>query len=150
MRPATIKVQFSSGGVIFRRSGSQIDVALIAVKEGRIWTLPKGLVDRGEKPEETAVREVKEETGLNGRITGKIGDVSYWYFIKSENAKCKKTVSYYLLEFTSGSTEDHDYEVEHSEWFPLDEAYDKVTYRGDKEILAKARDMIPEHEKENS
>jgi 8-oxo-dGTP diphosphatase len=93
MKPATIKTQVSSGGVIFRASSNDsIEIALVAVKNGSIWCLPKGIVEKGEIPEETSVREVREETGLRGRVIGKIGSISYWYFIKEENAKCRKTV----------------------------------------------------------
>lgn len=142
MKPATLKTQTSSGGVIFRKSDRGYDVAIVAVKGGNVWCLPKGIVDRGEVFEETAVREVSEETGLKGKLMNKIGHISYWYYIKGENAKCKKTVHFYLLEYVSGDTEDHDWEVDKSAWFPIEEAIDKLTYRGDKDILDKARKML--------
>ena len=85
MKPATIRTQVSSGGVIFRKEGSDAEIALVAVKEGKVWSLPKGIVEKGEEPPETAVREVREETGLSGKIVKKIGDISYWYYIKDDN-----------------------------------------------------------------
>jgi len=142
MKPATIKMQVSSGGVIFRADNNTTEVALISVKGGNIWCLPKGLVDRGEKTEETAVREVCEETGLKGEIKDKIGEVSYWYYIKGENARCRKTVHFYLMEYLSGNTKDHDAEVDDASWFPIDEALNKVSYKGDKQIIEKAREML--------
>lgn len=142
MRPASIRTQVSSGGVIFRRNNDMTEIALVAVKGGNVWCLPKGLVDRGERPEETAVREVQEETGLRGRIRDKIGDISYWYYIRGENARCRKTVHFYLMDYLSGSTDDHDSEVDKASWFSIDEAISKVSYKGDREIIKKAKEMI--------
>jgi 8-oxo-dGTP diphosphatase len=148
MRPATIKTQVSSGGVIFRREGSNAEIALVAVKEGRVWSLPKGVVEKGEEPSQTAVREVWEETGLSGRIVKKIGDISYWYYIKDNNTKCRKTVHFYLLEYVSGTTSDHNREVDAAEWVPIDDALNRVSYKGDREIVQKAKEMLSEKNKE--
>jgi len=105
MRPATLKKQVSSGGVIFRRHKNVIEVAMVAIKGGNVWCLPKGLIDKGEIPEKTALREVLEETGLKGRIIEKLGEITYWYYIKNDNAKCKKTVHFFLMEYEFSSGE---------------------------------------------
>lgn len=145
MRPASIKTQISSGGVIFRKTAeNEVEIALVAVKDGKVWSLPKGIVEKGEETHDTAVREVREETGLSGRIVQKIGDISYWYYIKEDNAKCRKTVHFYLLEYVSGSTADHNWEVDAAEWFPLDEALNRVSYKGDRETVRKAKEMLSE------
>lgn len=149
MRPATLRFQVSSGGIIFRRRGGKVEIALIAVKGGNVWCLPKGIVDKGENPEETALREVREETGLTGRILGRIGSISYWYFIKEENAKCKKTVDFYLMEYEKGSTKDHDWEVDEASWVPIEEAAERASYKGDRRIIEKAKEMITEHVRKN-
>lgn len=144
MNPPAIRTQSSAGGVIFRKKSGkgEPEVALISVKGGTVWTLPKGLIGNRESPEEAAVREVAEETGLRGEIVEKIGNIQYWYFSAEENTRFKKTVTFYLIKYITGSTAEHDFEVEASEWFPLTEAKKKIIYKGDKEILEKAGLML--------
>lgn len=142
VKPLPIKRQVSSGGVIFRNLNNDIEVALVAVKNKTVWCLPKGIIDNKEKPEVTALREVKEETGLRGEVCDKIGQISYWYFSKEEKSRIHKIVHFYLLRYVNGSTEDHDYEVDDARWFPIDEAMDKLSYKGEREILQKAKEMI--------
>jgi len=144
MKPAALKRQISSGGVIFKRHNSIIEVAMVAVKGGTIWCLPKGLIDKGENPEKTALREVEEETGLKGRIIEKLGEITYWYYLKEENAKCRKTVHFFLMEYEGGDISNHDWEVDDAAWFPIDEALDKVSYKSEKELIEKARKKLIE------
>ncbi len=142
MKPARIKREVSSGGVIFRRRDDKVEVGLIAVKDGKIWCLPKGLIERGEDEEDAALREVQEETGLRGRIVDKIGDVSYWYYIKEENVKCRKTVHFFLIEYMGGDTKEHSWEVDKAQWFEIDEAISVLSYKGERDILRKAKEML--------
>ena len=142
MRPGPIKRQVSAGGVIFRKNDSSVEIALIAVKGGHVWCLPKGTIDKGESPEVTAVREVSEETGLQGRIIEKLGEINYWYYIKEEEARCRKTVHFFLIEYESGDTSQHDFEVDLVSWFPIDDALKKANYKGEREIIEKARDIL--------
>jgi 8-oxo-dGTP diphosphatase len=142
IKPAALKTQVSSGGVIFRRYDGSIEVAMVAVKGGNVWCLPKGLIDKGEVPEKTAIREVAEETGLKGRIIEKLGEITYWYYIKEENIKCRKTVHFFLMEYEGGDVSNHDWEVDDASWFLIDEALKKASYRGEKEIIEKARKKL--------
>ncbi|MEW6213626.1 MAG: NUDIX hydrolase [Nitrospirota bacterium] len=142
MKPTALKRQVSSGGVIFRRHADIIEVALVAVKGGNVWCLPKGLVDKGESPEKTAIREVAEETGLKGRIIEKLGEITYWYYLKEEKAKCRKTVHFFLMEYEGGNISNHDWEVDNVAWFSIDEALDKVSYKSEKEMIEKAKEII--------
>ena len=139
MKPAMLKTQVSSGGIVFRRHDGVPEIAMVAVKGGKVWCLPKGLIDKGEIPEKTALREVSEETGLTGKIIEKLGEITYWYYIKGENIKCRKTVHFFLMEYKSGNIADHDHEVDSVAWFPIDAAMKKVRYKGEKEMLEKAR-----------
>jgi 8-oxo-dGTP diphosphatase len=142
MKPASIKYLYSSGGVIFRKSADHFDVGLIATKNRTVWTLPKGIIDKDESPEMAAVREIQEETGLTGSIVDKLGEKSYWFYLKDENAKFKKTVTYFLLEHVSGETNNFSWEVDEAGWFPLDEAINMLHYKSDKEILIKAAEKL--------
>lgn len=143
MRPATIRTRVSSGGVIFRKSGDLVvEIALVAVRKGTVWSLPKGIIEKGEEAPDAALREVREETGLSGRIVDKIGDISYWYYVRENNSKCRKTVHFFLVEYVGGSTADHNDEVDGAEWFPISEALQVLSYKGDREIVRKAAEML--------
>ena len=127
----------SSGGVIFRTVNGQFEVALIS--RGKVWCLPKGLIEQGETAEETALREVKEETGLEGEIVKKVGGISYSFF---RGKRYFKTVHFYLLKRIGGSVENHDFEADRVTWVPISEAFQVLTYVNEREILRKVEGML--------
>lgn len=136
----------SAGGIVFRRNNGQTELALIAVKEGRVWCLPKGHVEKGENIARTAHREVKEETGLDGKIIQLLDNIHYFYVSKKGESATRifKIVYFFLMEYTGGDVKDHDAEVHDCRWFPLDEAIEKVEYRDEKEILLKVNGILKE------
>ncbi|MEB3187677.1 MAG: NUDIX hydrolase [bacterium] len=137
-----VKHQVSSGGVVFRRVDDQVEVALISLRGGKVWALPKGRIEPGETLEQTAQREVQEETGIEGEILDRIGDISYWFFAKDEGVKVHKTVHFYLLRYLSGNTDQPSWEVDEARWWNLDRAFGVLTYRSEKDILEQACSMI--------
>ncbi|MEK7314214.1 MAG: NUDIX hydrolase [Deltaproteobacteria bacterium] len=144
----TIKTerQISSGGVVFRRDNGGIEVALIEVEssKGKVWSLPKGLKEEGENLAKTAHREVREETGLDGRIVGKIDDIHYFYSQKNAGGTKRffKIVYFFLMEYSGGDVVNHDKEVVDCKWFPIEEAIEIIAYKDEREILEKAREVI--------
>jgi 8-oxo-dGTP diphosphatase len=139
-RPAMIKYLRSAGGVIFRINHNQVpEVALIAVKNRRLWTLPKGMINKGEDATATALREVKEETGLVGKIIEMLGESTYWFYLKEKNMRCKKTVQYFLMSYEDGEINSNCSEVDDVQWVPIDEALERLFYKSDKLIMQKAR-----------
>jgi len=134
-----MKRAFSAGGVVYKFENGDLKVLLISTKEGRAWALPKGLIEKGENPEKTALREIKEETGIEGEIVDELGETSYWFVLEGE--KYFKTVKYFLVKYTGGEI-NPQWEISSAEWFSPDEAIKKLTYKTDKEILKKALEKI--------
>jgi 8-oxo-dGTP pyrophosphatase MutT (NUDIX family) len=136
--------EISAGGVVYRKSGSIAEVALIQPHDRQAWSLPKGLIERGETPEVAARREVREETGLLGDIVSRIDTIKYSYNARWEEPPVRifKIVTFYLLRSTGGDPSKHDQEVDRVEWFSLDDAMQQGTYAQEREILRKAKDLI--------
>ena len=147
---AKARIQKSAGGVIYQEREGQMYVALIATKGGVVhpegsprgerWGLPKGIVEKGEKSAQTALREVAEETGLVGEIVDKLGYVEYWYRSPEDKILYHKFVDFYLMEYQSGGVEKHDWEVEEARWFPVGEAMERIAFDNEGEILKKAKE----------
>jgi 8-oxo-dGTP pyrophosphatase MutT (NUDIX family) len=123
----------SFGGVVVRDGE-----VLVITPAGRpqISTLPKGGPQDGEPPEVTAAREVREETGVEARIVEHLGDVRYRY--RRGGVRVFKTVGFYLCDYISGDTADHDHEVEEARWMPLELALTELTYPGERLMIERA------------
>jgi 8-oxo-dGTP pyrophosphatase MutT (NUDIX family) len=134
----------SAGGVVYRRNAGAIEIALI--RTGKRWGLPKGHVERGEGIQEAAYREVLEETGLEGEVIAKLGEISYRYAYKKkaggELVRVFKRVHFYLLRWTKGEARGRDYEVDEARWFPLREALGKLTYPTELKMVREAVSAI--------
>jgi 8-oxo-dGTP pyrophosphatase MutT (NUDIX family) len=134
--------EFSAGGLCVRRMRGRDYVAAIRVKGGTVLALPKGNIDPGETGAQAAVREVREEAGVDGELVEKLGDVKYWYVRRDSRERVFKVVSFFLLRYRSGSVDDHDHEVDGAEWVPLDDAPRLLEYKGEREMAAVARTAL--------
>ncbi|HXF58018.1 MAG TPA: NUDIX hydrolase [Actinomycetota bacterium] len=138
-RRLPVRAEVSAGGVVYRAGpgGPEVVLASRRTKAGELaWGLPKGLVEPDEDPQATALREVREETGLVARVRESLGEISYWYVW--EGARVKKTVHFFLMEAVGGDVADHDREVEEVRWFPLPEALRVASFRSERDVLERA------------
>ena len=124
--------EFSAGGVVIRKLRGQPHVAVVRVRD-EILALPKGHPEKGESSQDAALREVREETGLEATPVEKLGDIRYWYM--RGGRRISKVVSFFLLDYVRGELDDHDHEVEHAEWMALDEAARRLTYKGERDMV---------------
>jgi 8-oxo-dGTP diphosphatase len=136
------EIQMSAGGVLYKKEGNIMKVCLIAKKGKRVWALPKGRVDPGETPEETAKREVLEETGHLARVTEKIDQIDYFFYWKDANTLYHKIVYFYLMPLVTEGSKAKDSEADAVAWFTLGEAYKKLTYINEKEIIRQAQRIL--------
>ena len=131
--------EISCGGVVYRVHHGTTEIALIRV--GRRWCLPKGQMERGEKLHDTALREVREETGLDGKIIARLGDISYWFTgkdLENEAIRISKRVYFYLMRCLGGDVSRHDHEVEEACWVPISEAIGRLSHKTEKTTVVKA------------
>jgi 8-oxo-dGTP pyrophosphatase MutT (NUDIX family) len=140
-----VKREFSAGGVLVRRMSRRLWFAAIRPggKPEGVWALPKGLISPGEGAEATALREIAEETGLEGTSLGKLGDVKYVYF---RGERIFKVVSFYLVRYRSGRIGEipaaFRREVATVQWLPLEDAPQLLAYKGEREMAQKALMML--------
>jgi 8-oxo-dGTP pyrophosphatase MutT (NUDIX family) len=141
-----VPAEISSGGVLVRRMRGRWWLAAIRPqgKPAGVWALPKGLVDRGERADITALREVFEETGVSGRLDGKLGDVKYVY--SRGGQRIFKVVSFYLVHAGRGRIGDlplgMEREVAEARWLPLEDAPRLLAYRGEKDMARAALEAL--------
>lgn len=111
-------------------------------RKTHVWSLPKGHFDSGESSEQTAIREVTEETGLRPRIVSPLGTIDYWFVEKG--VRYHKFVEYFVMTTEGGSLDDHDDEVEEARWFEWDRALEKMSYPNERALVASRRDAVLE------
>ena len=138
--------ELSAGGVVVRRLRGGWRLAAIKPGGKDVWALPKGLIGPGESPADTAAREVTEETGVEGRLVEKLGDVRYVYTWHGE--RVFKIVSFFLFRYRRGRLGDipaeHAHEVDATGWLPLEDAPRLLAYRGEREMAERARKLLAE------
>ena len=132
----------SYGGVVVRRNPADGSFELLTIvpRGTRFVGLPKGGANPGERPEETAAREVREETGTTVTVIEPLGHVSYWY--RPRGRRTHKTVHFFLCHYVSGSTDDHDHEVESAMWIPLEDAPLQLTYPAERRLARLALSKV--------
>jgi 8-oxo-dGTP pyrophosphatase MutT (NUDIX family) len=141
--PSPVQREISAGGVVYRRAGDEIEVVLASRRTRRgelAWGLAKGGIERGESHEDAAVREVLEETGYTAEIEASLGDTRYFYVW--EDTRIRKTVHFFLMRCTGGDPADRDDEMEEVRWFPLERALKRAAYKGEREVLGRAAELL--------
>jgi 8-oxo-dGTP pyrophosphatase MutT (NUDIX family) len=141
-----VEREFSAGGVLVRSIRGRAMLAAIRPRgKDDVWALPKGNIDTGESAAETAVREVREETGVQGRLVEKLGDVRYVY-TRPGGVRVFKVVSFFLLRAGRGKIgaidEEMRIEVAEARWLPLEEAPRRLSYGGERQMAAKALERL--------
>jgi 8-oxo-dGTP pyrophosphatase MutT (NUDIX family) len=155
--------EISSGGVVIRHIAKSWMMAVIEPQrepsssgsdkkslQKMVLALPKGLVDAGEKPDQTAIREVFEETGITATVIAKLTDIKYVYTRSwGDNKRVFKIVSFYLLKYQSGKigdiSEAMKVEVKSAQWIPLEDAAAKLAYKGEREVVVRAQEYLKSH-----
>jgi len=129
---------YSAGGVVLSFRNGEISVPLVATRKRTRWGLPKGTVDEGEEREQTALREILEETGLEAEVIQHLGEIEYFFRIRG--ALIHKFVDFFLMRHLGGALRPQLSEVDDAVWFTLDEAIKRESYDSERDILARARD----------
>lgn len=139
-----MKFEFSAGGVVYKKEENTLFI-LLAQHGGytQHWGFPKGHIGdkiKGEKKEDAALREVKEETGITGEIIQELKPIQYWY--EWEGEKRNKTVYFFLMKYVSGDFSSKDHEMQEVVWIPINKAGSKITFEGEKKVLEEAKTLL--------
>ncbi|MDP9298994.1 MAG: NUDIX hydrolase [Actinomycetota bacterium] len=138
-----VRREVSAGGVVYRRDGQSIEVVLASRRTRRgdlAWGLAKGGIEEGESLEDAAIREVREETGIEAVVEASLGDTRYFYVW--EEIRIRKTVHFFLMRATGGDPAERDDEMEEIRWFPIERALKRAAYRGEREVLGRALELL--------
>lgn len=134
--------QHSAGGVVYKRDRHRARICLVSKKGGRVWALPKGRLDPGETPDQTAKREVLEETGHRAGISCLIDEIHYYFFLNENQTYYHKTVTFYLMPLEEENVQEKDGEADEVAWFEFPEALRRLSYLNEKKILKKAQRLF--------
>lgn len=136
--------QISAGGVVFRRVDEGAEIAIVKIVPEMRWQLPKGLIDDGETMEEAALREVREESGIEADLVEPIETIEYWFYANrdGERTRYHKFVHFFLMHYRSGNVADHDHEVAESRWVTVDAALQMLAFKSERDVVGKAAEKI--------
>lgn len=135
-RRLPVRDAVAAGGVVLRERDGRLEVVVAGRSADGTWVFPKGQPDGTESPEETALREVAEETGLEVRIVEPLGGIDYWF--ASSGVRFHKIVHFYLMEATGGDVARHDWEYDEVRWVPVEEAQHLLSFENYREMLRRA------------
>lgn len=135
-RATRVRDALAAGGVVLRGAGEEIEVVIAGRDSDRTWVFPKGTPDRGETIEETAIREVREESGLDVAIVRPIGAIDYWFAVPGE--RVHKVVHFFLMRSQGGDLSRHDHEYDDVRWVPVADARRMLTYDTYRDMLERA------------
>lgn len=138
------ETQISAGGAVMRKAADGLEVALISVGKPPRWQLPKGLIDEGESPEAAALREVREEAGVNARVDSLVEKTEYWYQATKAGARIRyhKFVYFFAMWYVDGDVRDHDHEVNEARWFSIGDASLNLAFPSERAIVERAAAMV--------
>ena len=143
----SVKREFSAGGAVYKREKDKILWLIIQPsakdqpwRQGR-WQLPKGWIDEGESGQQAAVREVKEEGGVEAEIIERVDRINI-FFHDEHKQRVTKNIVFFLMAYKKGSENDHGEEIEEAVWLPYKEALERLTFKSEKEILKKAKELL--------
>jgi 8-oxo-dGTP pyrophosphatase MutT (NUDIX family) len=141
-----VRREVSAGGLIWRRRNSSVEVVLVRPAGKRNWVLPKGHIESGETIIDAALREAREESGLQVKAGEPLGNVSYLYSWRFDPAgppvRIFKRVHFFLMQCVGGDPSAHDHEIDQVEWVPLDEALSRASHKSERDLIAKAKQML--------
>ncbi|HEV7804535.1 MAG TPA: NUDIX hydrolase [Solirubrobacteraceae bacterium] len=134
--------EFSAGGVVMNDANEVVVIVPTrrAANGSRVLALPKGHPDGEESPLQAALREVREEAGVQAEVVDSLGEVRYWY--QRGGRRISKVVEFFLLRYVSGDLADHDHEVEQARWVPAEEAAATLTYAGERDMVRRALSQV--------
>jgi 8-oxo-dGTP pyrophosphatase MutT (NUDIX family) len=142
-RPPLVR-ELSAGGLVYRRARGRVEVVLAARRSPDrghlVWSVPKGHVEKGESMADTAVREVREETGLDAAIEEPLGDITYWYARRDGETTLRihKRVRFFLMRLIGGQFADRDDEMDDVRWFDLPTAIETIAFANERALLEQA------------
>ena len=140
-RKSPIVRRVSAGGVVYRVDNEQVEFVVCIRDSPELTALPKGTPEPGESREETALREVGEETGLEVQLQAYIGSIDYWFTLPAEGLRCHKTVYFYLMSVIGGDVSRHDREFDDVRWLGASEVLRDLTYPNEAGIVEKGLTM---------